>query len=63
MLEQSRSEAETVADYGQRVLETTRRFPDAPSAIPMYLRSILEIAVEQERRDTSISYESTESDF
>ena len=50
----------TPVEKAERTLEHTRRFPDAPSAIPLYLRALLEIAVAQEKRDLASDFELTD---
>ncbi len=51
MNQPARLEEETPLEFAERVLHRTAKHPDAPSAPPMYLRAMLEIAVAQERRD------------
>ncbi len=51
MSQPARLENETPLEFAARVLHRTAKHPDAPSAPPMYLRAMLEIAVAQERRE------------
>ncbi len=50
----------TPVEEAEAVLEKTAKHPDVPTAVPLYLRALLTIAVAQEKRDLASDFELTD---